>query len=218
MLSCRSGQIQGMHFENLMIQSKIFGSWTERCLRTFFLLKNCFSSVKRRKSETKSETKSEITGFTFLLLYYQWSVTSIPHSFLYVISRTNQNTSFNTLYDLTTSLKSLICKIIRFSKKSSPCLKFQRYTTYSQKKRLYLKSELKSFLYINCYENVTFCYSYSHFTASNIRQSVTNKNVNIVNVMKVMSARIPNIINCPISINSSLSILLTSTLRIIQLS
>lgn len=36
------------------------------------------------------------------------------HYFLYVISRTIQNPSFNTPYDVTTRIKSIICKITRF--------------------------------------------------------------------------------------------------------
>lgn len=42
------------------------------------------------------------------------------HIFLYAVSRTIQNISFNTPYDVTTRIKSLIRKITRFSKKSSP--------------------------------------------------------------------------------------------------
>ena len=37
-----------------------------------------------------------------------------PSISLYVVSRTIQNPSFNTPYDLTTRIKSLICKITRF--------------------------------------------------------------------------------------------------------
>ena len=58
-----------------------------------------------------SGTVISIPG-TFSTLY-----DSIIHSFLYVISRTIQNISFNTPYDLTTRIKSLICKITRFYKK-----------------------------------------------------------------------------------------------------
>lgn len=37
-----------------------------------------------------------------------------PSISLYVVSRTIQNPSFNTPYDVTTRIKSLICKITRF--------------------------------------------------------------------------------------------------------
>lgn len=50
----------------------------------------------------------------FLLLDFQMLITSIITFSMYVISRTIQNISFNALYDLTTHIKSLICKITRF--------------------------------------------------------------------------------------------------------
>lgn len=52
---------------------------------------------------------------TFLgLLYFQMLIISIITFSMYAISRTIQNISFNTPYDLTTRIKSLICKITRF--------------------------------------------------------------------------------------------------------
>ena len=53
---------------------------------------------------------------------------NIHHSFLYVISRTIQNASFNTPYDVTTRIKSWIRKIMRFSLKSSLYTIFWCYT------------------------------------------------------------------------------------------
>lgn len=57
------------------------------------------------------------TCYIFLLLDFQMLITAFQYYhpfFLYVISRTNQNPSFNTPYDITTHIKSLICKITRF--------------------------------------------------------------------------------------------------------
>lgn len=52
---------------------------------------------------------------TFLgLLYFQMLIISIITFSMYAISRTIQNISFNTPYDLTMRIKSLICKITRF--------------------------------------------------------------------------------------------------------
>ena len=53
----------------------------------------------------------------FWLLYFQMLIISIITFSMYAISRTIQNISFNTPYDLTTRIKSLICKITRFYKK-----------------------------------------------------------------------------------------------------
>ena len=50
----------------------------------------------------------------FWLLYFQMLIISIITFFLYAVSRTIQNPSFNTPYDVTTRIKSLICKIPRF--------------------------------------------------------------------------------------------------------
>ena len=50
----------------------------------------------------------------FWLLYFQMLIISIITFFLYAVSRTIQNISFNTPYDVTTRIKSLICKITRF--------------------------------------------------------------------------------------------------------
>lgn len=50
----------------------------------------------------------------FRLLYFQMLIISIITFSMYAISRTIQNTSFNTPYDVTTHIKSPICKITRF--------------------------------------------------------------------------------------------------------
>ena len=73
---------------------------------------------KRATRATKHMNPLPSTGFmrstkraTFLgLLYFQMLIISIITFSMYAISRTIQNISFNTPYDLTTRIKSLICK------------------------------------------------------------------------------------------------------------
>lgn len=74
---------------------------------------------KRATRATKHINPLPSTGFMrstkratfFWLLYFQMLIISIITFFLYAVSRTIQNPSFNTPYDLTTHIKSLICKI-----------------------------------------------------------------------------------------------------------
>lgn len=77
---------------------------------------------KRATRATKHINPLPSTGFMrstkratfFLLLYFQMLIISIITFSMYAISRTIQNPSFNTPYDVTTRIKSLICKITRF--------------------------------------------------------------------------------------------------------
>lgn len=65
---------------------------------------------------TKNETKFETVSF--VLYDADCSFSNIYETFfLYIISRIIQNISFNTSYDFTMRIKSLICKTMRFSKK-----------------------------------------------------------------------------------------------------
>ena len=83
---------------------------------------------KRATRATKHMNPLPSTGFMrstkratfFWLLHFQMLITSIITFSMYAVSRTIQNLSFNTPYYLTTRIKSQICKIPRFSKKSSP--------------------------------------------------------------------------------------------------
>lgn len=65
----------------------------------------------------------------FQLLRFQVLITSIITFSMYAVSRTIQNPSFNTPYDVTTRIKYQFCKIIRFSLKSSLYTIFWCYTT-----------------------------------------------------------------------------------------
>lgn len=69
------------------------------------------------------------TCYIFLLLHFQVLITSIITFSMYAVSRTIQNPSFNTPYDVTTRIKYQFCKIIRFSLKSSLYTIFWCYTT-----------------------------------------------------------------------------------------
>ena len=64
----------------------------------------------------------------FQLLHFQMLITSIITFSMYAVSRTIQNISFNTPYDLTMSIKYQTCKIMRFSQKSSLYTIFWCYT------------------------------------------------------------------------------------------
>ena len=56
-----------------------------------------------------------------------------PSISMYAISRTIQNPSFNTPYDVTMSIKYQTCKIMRFSQKSSLYTIFWCYTATRKK-------------------------------------------------------------------------------------
>jgi len=80
---------------------------------TFFYMLHFF--VKFAKSSTSQRISCSTKRATFLgLLYFQMLIISIITFSMYAISRTIQNILFNTPYDLTTRIKSLICKITRF--------------------------------------------------------------------------------------------------------
>ena len=91
---------------------------------------------KRATRATKHMNPLPSTGFMrstkratfFLLLYFQMLIISIITFFLYAVSRTIQNPSFNTPYDVTMSIKYQTCKIMRFSQKSSLYTIFWCYT------------------------------------------------------------------------------------------
>ena len=71
--------------------------------------------VKFAKSSTSQRISCSTKRATFFgLLYFQMLLISIITISMYAISRTIQNPSFNTPYDVTTRIKSLICKITRF--------------------------------------------------------------------------------------------------------
>ena len=69
----------------------------------------------------------------FQLLRFQVLITSIITFSMYAVSRTIQNPSFNTPYDVTTRIKYQSCKIIRFSLKCSLYPIFRRYTAIYKK-------------------------------------------------------------------------------------
>ena len=99
--------------------------------------KTCYTCYKTHKSLTQywiyaqhvvflsaTKTLNVLLGTGFMrstkratffgLLYFQMLIISIITFSMYAISRTIQNPSFNTPYDVTTRIKSLICKITRF--------------------------------------------------------------------------------------------------------